>query len=142
VPAAERVFWLADQGIGVMIRHMQVPGLTGDEPASLGPSADALLRSGGYGGPPFNGPVFTDDLSSMQAISDRLGVPETALRGLQAGADTALWGTMGEVTAVLDRLEQAVGAGELSMPQVDASALLKLNDSHAVGAHRSPIAYS
>jgi beta-N-acetylhexosaminidase len=70
VPAAERVFWLADQGFGVMIRHMQVPGLTGNEPASLSPSAYALLRSAGYGGPPFNGPVFTDDLSSTQAISD------------------------------------------------------------------------
>ncbi|HEX9833089.1 MAG TPA: glycoside hydrolase family 3 N-terminal domain-containing protein [Mycobacterium sp.] len=109
--------------VGVMVGHMQVPGLTGNDPASLSPSAHALLRSGGYGGPPFNGPVFTDDLSSMQAISDRLGVAEAALRGLQAGADTALWVTTGEVPAVLDRLEEAVAAGELSMPQVDASVL-------------------
>jgi beta-N-acetylhexosaminidase len=109
--------------VGVMVGHMQVPGLTGNEPASLSPSAYGLLRSGGYGGPPFNGPVFTDDLSSMQAISDRLGVAEAALRGLQAGADTALWVTTGEVPAVLDRLEKAVASGELSMPQVDASVL-------------------
>jgi beta-N-acetylhexosaminidase len=109
--------------VGVMVGHMQVPGLTGNEPASLSPSAYALLRSGGYGGPPFNGPVFTDDLSSMQAISDRFGVAEAALRGLQAGADSALWVTTGEVPAVLDRLEKAVAAGELSMPQVDASVL-------------------
>ncbi|MCV7037811.1 beta-glucosidase [Mycolicibacterium moriokaense] len=109
--------------VGVMLGHMQVPGLTGNEPASLSPSAYGLLRSGGYGGPPFNGPVFTDDLSSMQAISDRLGVPDAALRGLQAGADTALWVTTAEVPAVLDRLEAAVAAGELSMPQVDASVL-------------------
>jgi beta-N-acetylhexosaminidase len=109
--------------VGVMVGHMQVPGLTGNEPASLSPSAYALLRSGGYGGPPFNGPVFTDDLSSMQAISDRFGVAEAALRGLQAGADAALWVTTGEVPAVLDRLEKAVAAGELSMPQVDASVL-------------------
>ena len=95
--------------VGVMVGHMQVPGLTGNEPASLSPSAYALLRSGGYGGPPFNGPVFTDDLSSMQAISDRLGVADAALRGLQAGADTALWVTTDEVPAVLDRLEKAVG---------------------------------
>jgi beta-N-acetylhexosaminidase len=109
--------------VGVMVGHMQIPGLTGNEPASLSPSAYGLLRSGGYGGPPFNGPVFTDDLSSMQAISDRLGVPDAALRGLQAGADTALWVTTAEVPAVLDRLEKAVTAGELSMPQVDASVL-------------------
>ncbi|AEV72107.1 beta-glucosidase-like glycosyl hydrolase [Mycolicibacterium rhodesiae NBB3] len=109
--------------VGVMVGHMQVPGLTGNDPASLSPSAYGLLRSGGYGGPPFNGPVFTDDLSSMQAISDRLGVAEAALRGLQAGADTALWVTTGEVPAVLDRLEKAVAAGELSMAAVDASVL-------------------
>ena len=71
-----------------------------------------LLRSGGYGGPPFNGPVFTDDLSSMKAITDRYGVAEAVLRALQAGADIALWVTTDEVPAVLDRLEEAVAAGE------------------------------
>ena len=102
--------------VGVMVGHMQVPGLTGSDPASLSPAAYALLRSGDYGGPPFNGPVFTDDLSSMQAITDRFGVAEAALRGLQAGADIALWVTTDEVPAVLDRLEKALAAGELTMP--------------------------
>jgi beta-N-acetylhexosaminidase len=109
--------------VGVMVGHMQVPGLTGSDPASLSPAAYALLRSGDYGGPPFNGLVFTDDLSSMRAISDRLGVADAALRGLQAGADTALWVTTGEVPAVLDRLEKALAAGELAMPGVDNSVL-------------------
>ena len=40
---------------------MQVPGLTGSDPASLSPAAYALLRSGGYGGPAFNGIVYTDE---------------------------------------------------------------------------------
>jgi beta-N-acetylhexosaminidase len=109
--------------VGVMVGHIQVPGLTGSDPASLSPAVYALLRSGDYGGPPFDGPVFTDDLSSMQAISDRMGVAEAALRGLQAGADTALWVTTDEVPAVLDRLEKALAAGELTMPRVDASVL-------------------
>src|SRR6476620_2590836 len=113
----------AQAPVGVMVGHIQVPGLTGSDPASLSPAAYALLRSGDYGGPPFTGPVFTDDLSSMQAISDRFGVAEAALRGLQAGADVALWVTTDEVPAVLDRLEKAVAAGELAMPQVDASVL-------------------
>src|SRR3954447_22160555 len=113
----------ADAPVGVMVGHIQVPGLTGSDPASLSPAAYALLRSGDYGGPAFNGPVFTDDLSSMQAISDRFGVAEAALRGLQAGADTALWVTTDEVPAVLDRLEKALAAGELTMPRVDASVL-------------------
>ncbi|RZT24354.1 beta-N-acetylhexosaminidase [Mycobacterium sp. BK558] len=113
---------LTTQGpVGVMVGHMEVPGLTGSEPASLSPQAYGLLRSGDYGGPPFGGVVFTDDLSSMKAISDRFGVPDAALRALQAGADVALWVTTDEVPAVLDRLEKAVAAGELSQPAVDAS---------------------
>lgn len=109
--------------VAVMVGHLQVPGLTGDQPASLTPSVYGLLRSGEYGGPPFGGPVFTDDLSSMRAISDRFGVAEAALRALQAGADVALWVTTGEVPAVLDRLESAVNSGELNMGQVDGSVL-------------------
>lgn len=115
---------LTTQGpVGVMVGHMQVPGLTGNEPASLSPAAYALLRSGGYGGPPFGGLVFTDDLSGMQAISDRFGPADAVLRSLQAGADVALWLTTAEVPAVLDGLERAVGAGELTMSAVDASAM-------------------
>jgi beta-N-acetylhexosaminidase len=115
--------------VAVMVGHLQVPGLTGNDPASLSPAslspaAYQLLRAGtGYGGAAFNGPVFTDDLSSMQAISDHYGVAEAAMRALQAGADTALWVTTEEVPAVLDRLQTALAAGELTMPNVDASVL-------------------
>jgi beta-N-acetylhexosaminidase len=115
---------VAQAPVGVMIGHLQVPGLTGSDPASLSPAAVRLLRNGGgYGGPPFDGPVFTDDLSSMKAISDRFGVADAALRGLRAGADTALWVTTTEVPAVLDRLQSAVAGGELSMAGIDASVL-------------------
>jgi beta-N-acetylhexosaminidase len=110
--------------VGVMVGHLQVPGLTGDQPASLSPAAVKLLRAGtDYKGPPFNGPVFSDDLSSMAAINEHYGVPEAVLRTLQAGIDVALWVTTTEVPAVLDRLEKAVAAGELTMPAVDASVL-------------------
>ena len=80
-------------------------------------------RSGGYGGPGFNGPVFSDDLSSMAAIANHYGVAEAVLRTLQAGVDVALWITTDEVPAVLDRLEKAVNAGELDMGAVEASVL-------------------
>ena len=113
----------ADAPVAVMIGHLQVPGLTGDLPASLSPAAIGLLRSGGYGGPAFDGPIFSDDLSSMAAISDRYGVAEAVLRALQAGTDVALWVSTDEVPAVLDRLEKAVNAGELTMPAVEASVL-------------------
>jgi beta-N-acetylhexosaminidase len=109
--------------VAVMVGHMQVPGLTGSDPASLSPAAYGLLRSGEYGGPGFGGLVFTDDLSSMGAINQRYGVAEAALKSLQAGADIALWVTTKEVPAVLDRLEKAVAAGELDMGAVDASVL-------------------
>ena len=108
--------------VAVMIGHMQVPGLTGDDPASLSRAAVQLLRTGtGYNAPPFNGPVFSDDLSSMAAISDRYGVSDAVLRTLQAGTDVALWVSVEEVPAVLDRLEKALAAGELTMPAVDQS---------------------
>ncbi|HUH70590.1 MAG TPA: glycoside hydrolase family 3 N-terminal domain-containing protein [Mycobacterium sp.] len=110
--------------VAVMVGHLQVPGLTGDVPASLSRAAVQLLRNGtGYDAPPFNGPVFTDDLSSMAAISDRYGVSEAVLRTLQAGTDVALWVTTDEVPAVLDRLEKAVAAGELTMPAINESVV-------------------
>jgi beta-N-acetylhexosaminidase len=110
--------------VGVMVGHLQVPGLTGDQPASLSRAAVQLLRTGtGYKGPAFDGPVFSDDLSSMAAINQHYGVPEAVLRALQAGTDIALWVTTDEVPAVLDRLEKALAAGQLTMPAVDASVL-------------------
>jgi len=109
--------------VAVMIGHLEVPGLTGDTPASLSAAAVNLLRSGGYGGPGFNGPIFSDDLSSMAAISSRYGVAEAVLRSLQAGTDVALWITTAEVPAVLDRLEKAVSGGELALAGVEGSVL-------------------
>jgi beta-N-acetylhexosaminidase len=108
--------------VGVMIGHMVVPGLTRGGPASLSPDAVNLLRTGaGYGGPPFDGPVFTDDLSTMKAITDIYSVPDAVLKALQAGADTALWVTNTEVQEVLDRLVAAVTNHELSAAKIDDS---------------------
>lgn len=107
--------------VAVMLGHMQVPGLTGSDPASLSPAAVELLRSGGYGGPGFGGIVFSDDLSSMGAINQRYGVAEAVLRSLQAGVDIPLWVSTDQVPAVLDRLESAVESGELSLAAVETS---------------------
>jgi len=110
-------------GTAVMVGHMQVPGLTGTDPASLSPAAYSLLRTGGYGGLPFTGVVFTDDISSMGAINQRYTVAQAALKALQAGADIALWITTDEVPGVLDALEAAVADGRLDPKNVDASVL-------------------
>ncbi|MEO8815236.1 MAG: glycoside hydrolase family 3 N-terminal domain-containing protein, partial [Mycobacterium sp.] len=107
--------------VAVMMGHLEVPGLT-DDPASLSPAAVRLLRTGtDYHGPAFKGLVFSDDLSSMAAINEHYGVAEAVLHSLQAGVDVALWVTTDEVPAVLDRLGQAVAAGELKREGLDAS---------------------
>jgi beta-N-acetylhexosaminidase len=50
-------------------------------------------------------------------------VSEAVLHSLQAGTDIALWVTTDEVPAVLDRLEKAVAANELTMAAVDQSVV-------------------
>jgi beta-N-acetylhexosaminidase len=108
--------------VGVMIGHMVVPDLTKGGPASLSPDAVNLLRTGSdYGGPPFDGPVFTDDLSTMKAITDIYSVPDAVLKALQAGADTALWVTNTEVSKVLDGLVAAVTDHKLNIDNVNES---------------------
>ncbi|WP_040793003.1 glycoside hydrolase family 3 N-terminal domain-containing protein [Nocardia paucivorans] len=116
---------LIDSGSGVMVGHLDVPGLTEpDVPASISPQAMSLLRDGvGYGARPFDGPIFTDDLSGMAAITNRMSIEEAVEAALVAGADNALWISTDAVGSVLDRLEQAVAAGRLPMEQVDASVI-------------------
>ncbi|WP_433660445.1 glycoside hydrolase family 3 N-terminal domain-containing protein [Nocardia sp. CA-128927] len=116
---------LINSGAGVMVGHLDVPGLTTpDVPASISPQVMALLRGGsGYGAAPFEGPIFTDDLSGMAAITNRLSIADAVEAALVAGADNALWISTGAVSSVLDQLEQAVAAGRLPAAQVDASVL-------------------
>ncbi|QIS16617.1 glycoside hydrolase family 3 N-terminal domain-containing protein [Nocardia arthritidis] len=116
---------LVGAGAGVMVGHLDVPGLTTpDVPASISPQAMRLLRDGtGYGAAPFQGPIFTDDLGGMAAITNRMSIEDAVEAALEAGADNALWITTDAVSKVLDRLEQAVQSGKLPMSQVDASVL-------------------
>ncbi|MFE3292351.1 glycoside hydrolase family 3 N-terminal domain-containing protein [Rhodococcus sp. NPDC059234] len=116
---------LVTTGVGVMVGHLDVPGLTAPGvPASISPAAMTLLRTGtGYAAPPFDGPIFTDDLSGMRAITDRMDIPHAVGAALTAGADVALWLTTAQVPQVLDHLEQEVAAGRLPQAQVDASVL-------------------
>lgn len=128
---------VTQEPVAVMLGHLEVPGLT-EQPASLSPAAVRLLRTGNdYHAPAFDGLVFTDDLSSMAAITDHYGVAEAALRSLAAGVDIALWVTTDEVPEVLDRLEQAVAAGELKREAVEASlarvAAVKKPGTHCGG---------
>lgn len=116
---------LVDTEVGVMLGHLSVPGLTTDGlPASLSPEAVELLREGaGYDAPPFTGPIFTDDLSGMKAITDRYDIADAVEQALKAGVTSALWLTTDDVPRVLDHLEEAVAQGRLPQSQVDASVL-------------------
>lgn len=116
---------LIGTGSAVMVGHLDVPGLTTPGvPASISPEVMTLLREGsGYGAAPFDGVIFTDDLSGMAAITDRLSIEEAVEATLVAGADNALWISTDAVGQVLDQLEDAVAAGRLPMERVDASVL-------------------
>lgn len=116
---------LIDTGSAVMVGHLDVPGLTtAGVPASISPEVMNLLREGtGYGAAPFDGVIFTDDLSGMAAITDRMSIEQAVEATLVAGADNALWISTDAVGSVLDQLEDAVATGRLSMDRVDASVL-------------------
>ncbi|WP_446223532.1 glycoside hydrolase family 3 N-terminal domain-containing protein [Nocardia sp. IBHARD005] len=116
---------LVNSGAAVMVGHLDVPGLTEpDVPASISPAAMTLLREGkGYGAPPFDGPIFTDDLSGMAAITARMSIADAVEATLVAGADNALWISSDAVPQVLDRLEQSVSSGKLPADRVDTSVL-------------------
>ncbi|MET7989744.1 glycoside hydrolase family 3 N-terminal domain-containing protein [Amycolatopsis sp. NPDC005232] len=120
---------IADYGaVEVMVGHLDVPGLTDGVPASISPAAYKLLR-GDYH---FTGPIITDDLGGMKAITDQYPLPDAVLKALQAGADEALFSSgNGDVGAVLDRLVKAVSSGELPADRVAASVKRVLKSKHA-----------
>jgi beta-N-acetylhexosaminidase len=94
---------LADGRTGVLVGHLDVPGLTTDLPSSLTPNVYALLRQE-IG---FDGLVLTDDLGAMDAVTDEFTLPQAVQRALEAGADMALWSGGDRITPVLDHLERA-----------------------------------
>jgi beta-N-acetylhexosaminidase len=109
---------LDEDPVGVMVGHLDVPGLTESGlPASTSAAAIGLLRSGYE----FDGLVMTDDLVAMRAITSRFGVPEAAERALAAGADVLLLREPTDVEAVLDRLEEAVNLGRVPSRRLDAA---------------------
>ena len=110
-------------GAAMMLGHPQVPGLTGvDRPASLSPAAYRLLRDGhGYGAPPFDGVIFTDDLSGMRAVTNNFPLPQAVAESLIAGADSPLWTTTAGIPAALDAVERALAVGALDKRDLDRS---------------------
>lgn len=119
---------------GVMVGHLTVPGLTEPGlPTSLSPATMRLLRDGvGYGARRFEGPIFTDDLSGMKAITDRFSVPQAVAKSLEAGADVALWISTDQLSAAIDAVEASVRAKRITAQQLDDSVLRVARAKHAV----------
>ncbi|WP_084637986.1 glycoside hydrolase family 3 N-terminal domain-containing protein [Gordonia shandongensis] len=117
---------LAEPGTaGVLMGHLIVPGLTGaDTPASMSRAAIGMLRNGKkYNAPGFDGVVFTDDLSGMQAITDEYTIEQAVLKAITAGVDAALWLSTDKVSSVLDTLVKAVKEGKLSTERINRSVV-------------------
>lgn len=116
---------LSETDGAVMMGHMVVPGLGAPGlPASLNPAAYELLRSGDYpGGVPFEGIIYTDDLSGMSAIASTVSAPDAVLGALKAGADQALWIDYSSLSAAIDLVDSAVSSGDYPREQMLQSAL-------------------
>ncbi|MFC5996381.1 glycoside hydrolase family 3 N-terminal domain-containing protein [Pseudonocardia hispaniensis] len=123
---------LAGLDTGVMVGHLDVPGLTEGLPASLTPAVYRLLRDE-YG---FDGVVITDDLGAMKAISNQFSLPRATLAALQAGADVALSSNVTPVGPVLATLEQALAEGTLDAGDNDR-AVARILAAKGVCAARS-----
>jgi beta-N-acetylhexosaminidase len=98
----------------VMVGHLLVRGVDERAPATLSrPVIGGLLRDR-LG---FDGLVVSDALE-MGAITATWPLPVAAERALAAGVDQLLLSGHTQVTAVLDRLEQAVEAGRVPEARV------------------------
>ena len=106
----------ADPPVGVMVGHLNVPGLSGTTPASISPAAYDLLRDE-LG---FDGLAFSDSLS-MGAIAGTIPPESAAVQAIAAGADVALFVTIANPAGAIDALEAAVTDGSLPEARVDES---------------------
>ena len=102
----------------VMMGHLDVPGLTSGEPASLSKEAYGYVREDlGH-----QGLIVTDELSGMQAIAAEYGPSQAVIKALKAGADLALIANPGDLTSLINDVEAAIDAGQLPRSRVVAAA--------------------
>ena len=103
--------------VGVMVGHLDVPGLTDGRPASVSPEAvDGLLR-GELG---FDGLVLTDALN-MGAVASRWTEPEAAELAIAAGVDVVLPGSIEAAQSVHSRLFSSAHTGALDTASIHES---------------------
>jgi len=105
----------------IMIAHLNVPAVTGGEPATLSRAAiTGLLRNKlGYDG------VIVTDALDMRGASGVIGIPEAAVRALMAGADLLCLGpkeAAESVAATTAAIVAAVQDGRLPLDRLAQAA--------------------
>jgi beta-N-acetylhexosaminidase len=105
----------------VMVGEVSVPGLTHGLPATLSSAAITGLLRGQLG---FHGLVLTDSLSGAAIQQAGYGIPQAAVRAIEAGADMVTFDTSnppGTTNEVISRLVSAVHAGQLPVARLDSA---------------------
>jgi beta-N-acetylhexosaminidase len=106
----------------IMTAHIQVPRLTGNDPATFSRRALVDLLRNDLG---FTGTVVTDALEMQGAAASAGGVPRAAVRALAAGADLLCLGSEVDaalVEAVAAEIVAAVEDGRLDLARVEQAS--------------------
>lgn len=117
----------------IMVAHVVLPGLGVDVPTSLSPLVNRtwLRTEMGYDG------IIVTDALHMGAIAKGWSLADSAVAALAAGADVAnVKCPGGEVPEILDALEAALTAGQLSEDDVERSVTRLLRAKARLGLHR------
>ncbi|SMF87705.1 beta-N-acetylhexosaminidase [Paenibacillus uliginis N3/975] len=126
---------IEDEVDAIMTAHVSFPAIEPDDgiPATLSHAVlTGLLREEMR----FQGLIITDCLE-MHAIAKEFGIPEGAIRSIEAGADCVLVShTLKDQEAAIRAVADAVRSGRISEDRIDASVerilTLKARNAHTV----------
>ncbi|SEL88110.1 beta-N-acetylhexosaminidase [Paenibacillus sp. cl141a] len=123
----------------IMTAHVSFPAIEpSDLPATLSQAVLTGLLREEMG---FEGLIVTDCLE-MHAISKEYGIPEGAIRAIEAGADCVLVShTLSEQTAAITAVIEAVRSGRLSVELIDKAVdrILALKQRNAKLVEELPV---
>jgi beta-N-acetylhexosaminidase len=124
---------LIHEGLGsMMVAHLSIPSLdnTPNQASTLSPKiVDGLLKDS-LG---FEGLIFTDALN-MKGVSAHYNSDEINVRALLAGNDILLFPS--DVTAGIDKIEEAIRNGVISQKSIDERCLKVLKAKEWVGLNK------
>ena len=121
---------VASSAQAVMSAHIQVPVLTGDDPATFSHAALRTLLRREYG---FRGVIVTDALEMAGAAASAGGIPRAAVRALTAGADLLCIGARVDaalVEAVVAEIVAEVPASRLAEASARTAEMASWTSKH------------